>query len=344
MLEGPAVSEERLQIAIVGAGRWGSNLVRAFGSLPRCEIRWICDVEPARLMRFSRPGQPPRLSVSIADVIEDAAVDAVVLATPAEAHAEQALAALDARKHVFIEKPMALSVQDSGLLRNAAARSGRVVMVGHLMRYHPAVRALGELTHSGALGRIRHLAAERLGPCGAGSTTGPWWSLAPHDVSLARYFFQAEVRDLAAVRSTLSDESERVSARLSLGDRGTATITVDSSSAVKTRRFRLVGTRGTAIFDDGPEGPVLTVQEPDAKAPRPVPFRPDEALVCEAAHFIDAIVEGRRVITDEDEGHAVVSILEAGEASMRAGGRPMAVSEAGESASGARSLSGPNPS
>jgi UDP-2-acetamido-3-amino-2,3-dideoxy-glucuronate N-acetyltransferase len=224
-------------------------------------------------------------------------------------------------------------------------------MVGHLLRYHPAVSELDELIRAGRLGKIERIVALRLGPRATTNEEGPWWSLAPHDLSLVRRICRSEILAVTASRSDFGAGASTVSARLRLGN-GSASLVVSTASHAKTRRLIVFGKGKTAVFDDGGETPTLTLFAAtgslDARQPsnvlyaegalpldradlgesEPIALVHEEPLRREAAHFIDALLGGCRVSTDADEGCSVTAALEAGNTSFTDGGRWVRVAPA----------------
>jgi UDP-2-acetamido-3-amino-2,3-dideoxy-glucuronate N-acetyltransferase len=331
------LSSQTVRIAIVGAGRWGRNLVRVFASTARCTVHAVCDVNAASLSAPELDRIPVR-HVDLPSLLRDHAIDAVAIATPSPGHAHQAVAILEAGKHVFVEKPMALSLSDAERMRSAALFANRRLMVGHLMRYHAGIAELRRLVKAGAIGELRRAVTVRSGP-GASSPEGPWWALAPHDLSLLGHFFDSEILDVSAVRRSTT-EGTQVTARVRLAS-GTGEIVVGSGQMRKMRRLLLVGTRGSAVLDDaGPEPlafllgatptdihplrDLVLAAMPEWRSVFPaeqLTVANEEPLRREASHFIDAVLDGSPIATDADEGCRVVAALEAGAASMNASGR-----------------------
>src|SRR4051812_12837398 len=144
-------------IGVVGLGYWGPNLARNFAALPGARLAWLCDGRPEMLERHGAAHPQARTTSDLNDLLADETLDAVVLATPVPTHAELAQRVLDAGKHCFVEKPLAQSVADAELAVAAAERSGRVLMVGHLLQYHPGVAKLKELVTAGELGDVHYI-------------------------------------------------------------------------------------------------------------------------------------------------------------------------------------------
>ncbi len=314
LIEGP------LNVAVVGAGRWGKNLIRVFGAAERCRVVAICDPDPARLADYAAH-PTARCYPSVFRAINETVVDAVVIATPSPSHFQLAATCLELDKHVFVEKPMTLASADSATLVGIARQRRRRLMVGHVLRHHPAVLALGELVEDGELGVLRAIRSERRGPppeC----AEGLWWSVSPHDVSVARWLLREDARTVSA-RSYGSRASERIEARLAYSEGRSAIIVASCSDGERSRRTELTGTRGTAVLEDSGSGAKLTVFRgaPSlASAAESVATPAREPLACEAEHFVRAILDGRPLTTDAHEGHRVVQTLEAGSASMALGG------------------------
>jgi predicted dehydrogenase len=158
----PHTTDRTVRVGVVGLGYWGPNLVRNFASLPGCELAWGCDADPQARERIAARFPGTRLTADLDDLLADPQLDAIVIATPVPTHAELAVRALSAGKHCFVEKPLAQSVADAERTVAAAQASGRVLMVGHLLEYHPGVQKLKELSQSGELGEIYYIYGNRL--------------------------------------------------------------------------------------------------------------------------------------------------------------------------------------
>ncbi|MBA2581361.1 MAG: Gfo/Idh/MocA family oxidoreductase, partial [Thermoleophilaceae bacterium] len=172
-----------MRVGVVGLGYWGPNLARNFDALPGTELRWLCDAsEPARA-RWAPQFPGARVTDDLDELLSDGALDAVVVATQVPTHAQLALRVLAAGKHCFVEKPLAQSVSEAEQVVAAAHDSRRVLMVGHLLEYHPGVERIKELADSGALGRIHYLYSNRLNLGQLRQDENALWSLGAHDVS-----------------------------------------------------------------------------------------------------------------------------------------------------------------
>jgi len=329
------------RVAVVGHGHWGRNLVRNFHRLGA--LAAVCDAaEPAR--RAAAEAYPGvRCEADFAALVADDAIDALVVATPAAEHHRLVRDALAAGKHVFVEKPLALSVADGEELVALAEERRRVLMVGHVLRYHPAVLRLGELVAEGALGQVRYLYSNRLNIGRIRTEENILWSFAPHDVSVM----------LALLGETPQRVSCRGSAYLSAGVPDVTLSTFSFPSGVtahifvswlhpfKEQRLVVVGSEKMAVFDDTAEEKlrlyphrvewrrrVPTAIKAEAEV---VALADEEPLANECAHFLACVAEGRRPVTDGREGLAVLRILARCEESLSEG-RAMNVAAAAESA------------
>jgi predicted dehydrogenase len=187
-----------IRVGVAGLGYWGPNLARNFAALPGCELTWCCDVSEAARERYARAFPGARFTGELGDLLADEELDAVVLATPVPTHAALAERVLSAGKHCFVEKPLAQSVADAERAVAAAAESGRVLMVGHLLEYHPGVAKLKEIAQSGELGDIHYIYSNRLNLGKLRADENALWSLGAHDVSVVLHLADEEPYELDA--------------------------------------------------------------------------------------------------------------------------------------------------
>lgn len=247
------------RIGVIGAGYWGANLIRNCHQLG--VLAAVCDTELRALdeVRSKFPGTG--LFCDAQAMFEHAKLDAVVIAAPAPAHAKLALAAIAAGKHVFVEKPLALSVSDAQQVVDAADAAGLTLFVGHVLLYHPAVRALLECVNDGRIGRVRHLRSRRLSWGRLRAHENVWWSFAPHDCALMIAIMKdAPVKATgwlsAYVRPGLGDFAY---ADFAFADGRSAHIEVSWLDPDKSSRIDVFGSEGTLTFVDAREGPTLTL-------------------------------------------------------------------------------------
>jgi predicted dehydrogenase len=276
-----------------------------------------------------------RRTVAFEDLLTSADVDAIVVATPPDTHAKMAQRALSANKHVFVEKPMALSSIDAHQLRRLARERHLRLMVGHVLLYHPAVRELATRLRLGEFGEVRAIHCVRVTSSRRQHRETAWWSLAPHDVSLVQRLFGRPAHEIEA-RHCDTEKGEVIMARLAFSAGATATIRVGVDQSSDLRRMLVVGTNRIALFDDRAAGEKLKLfssgtawtHHPHlaASGPYDAPTLPaQEPLALEVQHFIDAILDGGPIVSDAAEGCAVVAALEAGQTSLAQHGKPTLV-------------------
>jgi predicted dehydrogenase len=331
-----------IRVAVAGAGYWGINHVRVFTGAAGAELVAIADPDPAARARAAELAPRAKLTSSF-DALLGADIDAVVIATPAPSHAELARRALRAGKHVLVEKPLALSMADAEqVVREAAARE-RVLLVGHLMLYHPVVERLGALLRSGELGELYYLHARRVNLGRLRREESALWSFGPHDLSMIDALLgELPVSVTARGESYLQPGVPDVVFVTLKYARGTmAHIHLSWLDPRKERRLTLVCSKKMVEFDDvaseklriydkGYEKPpaftrfeqYLTLRNGDIHLPH-VPMR--EPLAAEAADFLAKI---RRGDTSPDAAHAalrVIRVLEAAQRSLDRDGAPVAL-------------------
>lgn len=314
-------------VALVGAGPWGRTLAQAFMRLPEVELRWLCELDDGRraVAAAARPGLPT--TANLDDVLADAGVAAVAVAVDSARHYSVAARVLDANRHVYVEKPLALLGSDAAMLHAAAAAGGRVLMVGHLLLHHPAVRRARQIVAGGSLGEPLYFESTRETVGAPRAPGSAWWALAPHDVSLALELFAALPVTVSATGGAFdrSHHDGVASAVLSFADGRTAHIRVARFAAEKTRRMSIAGTRRTLTFDELAREQPLHILESTAAAPTPIPVDDVDPLSAQCTHFVSCV--RRNDVGGGNSAHAlaVVRVLEAGARSMQAGGAPVEI-------------------
>ena len=334
-------SETPIRIGIIGLGYWGPNMARALASTPGCQLAYACDLDEGNRARLEGryPGTviPDRLE----DLLEDDTLDAIVVATGAPSHHAIGMRVLEAGKHALIEKPLALTVADARELVATAAAKDRVLMVGHLLRFHPVFERLNELAQGGALGRMLYLYTNRLNFGKVRADENALWSLAPHDISLALALaderpVEVSARGEAFLREGVEDV---VFGYLHFPSGLVAHLHVSWLDPHKSRKLTVVGSEGMAVFDDTEADRKLTVYE---KASSPSRFDTwgefqalrtgdvqipqvsnAEPLIQETKAFVEAIRNGAATIASGDEGLAVVEVLTALQTSLEQHGAPV---------------------
>lgn len=332
-----------VNVACVGAGYWGKNLVRTFRNLDGACLRTCCDLDEARLQAVKRQYPEVGITTDFEAVLADPEIEAVVLASPAAAHYEMAGRALAAGKHTFVEKPIALASSHAQALAEQAEAEGRVLMVGHLFEYHPAVNKLKDLVDDGQLGRIYYLYLQRLNLGIIRRDENALWSLAPHDISIGLYLLGQDPETVSATgQPYLQDGIEDVAfCVLRFPDGAVVHIHVSWLDPNKVRRVTVVGSEKMAVFDDmQPAGKVwiydrgvqggefssygewLTIRSGDVTIPQ---VDATEPLLLECGHFIECIRDGRAPRSDGRDGLRVVKVLEAAQRSLKQGGVPVSL-------------------
>ncbi len=315
-----------VSVAVAGLGYWGPNLARNFDSVPGCELRWCCDGDPGVRARAAAVFRGARFTDSLDEVLADPTLDAVVLATPVRSHADLAVRVLRAGKHCFVEKPLAQSVADAQRVVDAAGSADRVVMVGHLLEYHPGVRKLKQLADDGELGQIHYIYSNRLNLGQLRADENALWSLGAHDVSVLLHLageepYEVDARGESYMRPGVEDV---VFAFLRFPSGLAAHLHLSWLDPHKERRFTVVGSRRMATFDDMAREGKLTIYDKgfdekvesygeyitrsgDVTSPR---IANTEPLRLECEHFVDCVRHGRSPLSDGESGLRVVRVLE----------------------------------
>jgi UDP-2-acetamido-3-amino-2,3-dideoxy-glucuronate N-acetyltransferase len=327
-------------VCVAGCGQWGRNLVRNFHALGH--LGAICEANPAALAKFAAeyPGLPAYASFS--EALENPEIDAVALATPAELHHSMAIEALEAGKDVFVEKPLALDVEEGQEILETAAECGAVLMVGHLLRYHPAVLKIEELIASGALCRLEYIYSNRLSMGKIRHEENALWSFAPHDISVILALAgQVPVQVAATGGAYFQPNIADVTVSTLLFANGARShIFVSWLHPYKEQRLVVVGSKQMVVFEDTrPTEKLMSFDKRiewrngsiEAAKPvgSPIPFDPAEPLRRECAHFIDCVLERRVPVTNGEEGLRVLQVLQACQRSLQMNGEPVEVTSRG---------------
>ena len=313
-----------IRLSILGAGNWGKNHVRVFCTLLGNENVIVCDPDESR--REAMLANYSGIRVSPDPVFTD--VDAVVIATPAVTHFKLARQALLAGKHVLVEKPLTMTSQEGEELVNLAEERGRILMVDHLLEYHPAVVTLKKLVDKGELGKLLHLTSERLNLGVIRSEENALWSLAPHDISVILYLLGEEPVEVAAhgaayLQSGIEDVCY-LTMRFASGALGH--VHVSWLDPIKTRRLSVVGKRKMAVYDDMQKEKLVLLdqraeQVEDAFQPvrgdaKAIQIDAQEPLRRMAETFIEGVRTGVAPLSDGLDGLRVVRVLEAAQRAL----------------------------
>jgi predicted dehydrogenase len=325
-------------LALVGAGKWGGNWLRTLAGLPEVALRWCCDLNESLLAKVAQTYPHVPTTTSFDDLLRDPSTRGIVLASIAPTHYPLAKKALEAGKHVLVEKPMTLTTADAIELNRIADRTNRTLMVGHLMEYHPAIPAIRRLIQAGELGEIRRIESRRTNHGTLRTDENVWWSFAPHDISMAvrlmgDWPIAVHCEGQCIVQPRVADV---VSGSLRFPGNRIARIDVSWHDTAKVREMKVYGTRKWVVFDDAlPADRKVLLHDRgfDVNASAPphqriamrvggtesIVLSQTEPLVAEARHFVECILTRSRPISDGLSGAAVVSVLEYGQRSMELG-------------------------
>ena len=335
---------DKLRIAVIGAGYWGPNLVRNFRNSPDWDLVAVCDLDPQRAARVVGDRSTVDVETDVSRLVQRDDVDAIAIATPARTHADLAIAALEAGKHVLVEKPLATNLADARRMVQVASAQGRALMLDHTFCYTPAVRHIRQAIADGVIGDVLYVDSVRINLGLVQPDVNVFWDLAPHDLSILDFILPSGL-DVGPVTATGADPLGTGRAclghvSLPLPGGGIANITVNWLSPTKIRSFVVGGRKRTLVWDDlNPMQPVALhdrgvhmAKRPDDLAERTeltvsyhmgdihVPALPGaEALGLMVAEFAASIREGRPPLTDGESGLRVLTVLHAIDESLATG-------------------------
>ena len=335
------------QIAVVGVGGWGKNLARHYFQIPDCTLAWICDVDPRTLEQMRRQFPGTRVTTRFEELLEDRELHAIVIATPAPTHYRLAKAALEAGKDVYVEKPFVLYSEQAEELVDLADESERVLMVGHLLLYHPVVARIKQIIAAGELGDVYYVYNQRVNLGTVRGDENALWSFAPHDISVILHLLEQEPTDVTARgQSYLQPGIEDVVfLTLNFDQRSMAHIHVSWLDPHKVRKLTIVGSKKMVAFDDSESTEKLRIYDKRAQHTTDyntfaeyvtlrfgditIPHvKVDEPLRLECEHFLDCVRHRRRPLTDGRNGLQVVKVLEAAQRSLEKNGVPVRIEAA----------------
>jgi predicted dehydrogenase len=333
-----------VNVGVVGLGYWGPNLARNFAALEECELRWCCDADAEKRQRLESAFPGARFTADLDDLLADSDLDAVVLATDVPSHARLAIQVLRAGKHCFVEKPLAQSAVEGAAVVDEAAAADRIMMVGHLLVYHPGVVKLKEIMDSGELGDVLYVYSNRVNLGQVRQDENALWSLGAHDVSVLLHLLEEEpIEALAHGESFVRDGVEDVVfCYLRFPSGRVAHMHLSWLDPHKERRFTVVGSDRMATFDDmalerkvtvydkGVDPPTRSYGEwitrsGDVMSPQ---ISNEEPLRIECRHFVACVRDGREPRSGAISGLRAVRVLEALQRSLDAGGVPQALEPA----------------
>jgi UDP-2-acetamido-3-amino-2,3-dideoxy-glucuronate N-acetyltransferase len=314
------VSKTDVRVALIGCGYWGKNHARVLNEL--VENVTYCD-ESEELLKSVSDKYPGHSTSNVSEsVITDPNIDAVILATPAVTHYTMAKRILESGKHVLVEKPLALTFEQGKALVDVAEANDRILMVGHVMRYHPAVAKLVEMVTSGELGDLRYVYSNRLNLGKVRLEENALWSFAPHDVSIMLALTGQLPTQVSCVGGDYLNNgiSDVTLSSLTFSGGVQGHIFVSWLHPYKEQKLVVVGSSGMASFDDTlPKDKLLLYNHPieyvdggvavERAEATAVEYSSGEPLMEEDLHFIRCIENGTRPLTDGVEGLGVLNVL-----------------------------------
>ena len=327
------------RVAVVGCGYWGQNLVRNFHRLGALTV--VCDATDSGRAKALALAPEVEVVKDIGGVLSRKDIDAVVLATPAETHCGLTLQALAAGKDVLVEKPMAMDCRQGREMRDLAAHTGRILMVGHLLEFHPAVLELKRLIEEGALGRVNYIYSNRLNFGKIRTEENALWSFAPHDIAVILRLVGEKPMEVTCaggsyVTAGLADVTVST-LRFPSGVR--AHIYVSWLHPFKEQKLVVIGERQMAQFNDVSLDEKLLLYPQNVRLGEDrqpiltkgdtirVALATDEPLQKECEHFLHCVRTRQTPLTDADSGLEVLRVLEACQLSLQRNGQPTQLQE-----------------
>ncbi len=328
---------------VIGLGYWGPNLARNLSESTRSNLTWLCDSNPEALTAAGRRFQEVQLAMDVTEMLADPELDAVVIVTPVSTHHDLAMAALEAGKHVFVEKPLTASSVEAVRLMRRAASDDLVLLAGHTFLYSPAVVKIKEIIDSGELGEIYFISMSRVNLGLYQHDVNVVWDLAPHDLSILRYWLEDLPSEVTAMtRNCLLPETADVAfINMRFLSGAIAHLELSWLSPSKLRRTAIVGSRRMLVYDDLSNEPIR-IFDSGAMLPDPETFgefrlsyrtgdivsprvEATEPLALEVRDFCAAILDGVEPRASAQIGLDVVRAIEAIEQSLLVNGAPVPV-------------------
>jgi len=324
-------------VAVIGCGYWGKNLIRNFHDLGALKL--LCDKDESILKSYKTRYDGIETCLALTDVLARKNIAGVVISTPAETHFNLARESLLVGKHVFVEKPLVLKEAEAEELIALAKEKNRVLMVGHLLQYHPVFVRLKELVLSGGLGRINYIYSHRLNLGKIRREENILWSFAPHDISMILSLAGEEPETVLTTGGNYLHQkiADVTTTHLEFPSGLRAHIFVSWLHPYKDQKLVVVGDRKMAVFDDTQPWDNKLLMYPHEinwqdRIPVPARAKPEKVKIPEAeplrnecAHFLDCISDGNKPVTDGQEGLSVLKILNSSQTSLNNGGRKIAL-------------------
>ena len=331
-----------INVAVVGVGGWGKNLARNYYQIPDANLKYICDLDEKKLasMRALYPGT--ETTTSYEQVLSDPDVHGVIIATTGETHYKLCKQALLAGKDAYVEKPFTLEIEHAEELIKIAEERERILMVGHLLEYHPVVNKLRDIRES--LGKIYYIYSQRLNLGTVREDENALWNFAPHDISVILYLLEKQPTDVSARGQCYlqKDIEDVVFLDLNFGDEAMAHVHVSWLDPHKVRKTTIVGSKKMAVFDDLEPNEKLRIYDKGAQISSDyntfaeyvglrfgditIPYvKVGEPLRIECQHFLDCVRDRKRPVSDGYDGLGVVKVLAAAQESLKNNGKPVKI-------------------
>ena len=330
-----------ISVAVVGAGVWGKNHIRVFSEMPHVRLKYICDSDPSKLSAIQKAYPQSKMVEHLDPILQDPEVKGVVIASSAASHYPLAKEVLWAGKDALVEKPMALDIKDAAEMVKMAEERGQILMVGHLLIYHPVVDRLKKMMTSGDLGKIHYIYTQRVNLGIIRQDENALWSFAPHDLSIILYLFGEQPVVVSAHGESYiqKDIEDVVFLSLHFSDGKMANIHLSWLDPHKLRRITIVGSKKMVVFDDMEASEKLKIYDKGVESPSydsygeylslrfgdvTIPnVKMVEPLRAEAEHFIQCIESREKPKTGGRDGLEVVKILIAAQQSLKEKGFPI---------------------
>lgn len=331
-----------IEIAVAGVGGWGKNLARNYFQNPHCKLKTICDLDEKKLRQMQAQFPGAAVTTRFDDLLEDPDLQGIVIATTAPSHYPLCKAALLAGKDVYVEKPFTLAVEEAEELTRLAEERDRILMVGHLLEYHPVVNKLKQMIVSGELGDIYYIYNQRVNLGTVRADENALWNFAPHDISSILYLLGQAPTDVSARGQCYLQEGieDVVFLTLNFGGKHMAHVHVSWLDPHKIRKMTIVGSKKMAVFDDieGTEklriydkgvtanpdynsfAEYITLRFGDITIPH---LKIGEPLQLECSHFLECVRDRKKPVSDGWDGLRVIKVLDAAQRSLRSNGIPV---------------------
>ena len=329
-----------VNVAVVGCGYWGPNLIRNFRSLPECRVKTICDADPKRLEHQKQMYPDVQTTTEFAGILADSSIDAVALATPVNTHHTLATQSLEAGKHTFIEKPMATSSDQCRALIDLAKQRNLALMVGHTFVYTAPVLKIKEIIASGEIGEVMYISSRRLNLGLFQKDINVAWDLAPHDISIILFIMDHDpvsvnCQGKAHINPAIEDVTNMT---INFANGGIAMVQSSWIDPRKIRETTIVGSKRMIVYDDNEPLEKIKIYDKCVEVPphydtyaefhfsyhygdMHAPYlKQIEPLKVECRQFLDSLQNGQKSPSSGEEGMKVVQILEAASCSLKNGG------------------------